>query len=252
MTKQKKVKETNRPWINNYVESVGIIAMLMSWKGLDVLEIGCGTGDLASMLDYAGAKVTAIDRSKTAIKTAKEKFPRLADQFYCCDVAGANRYDVIVMQGVLEHIEKPWEFLEKIIKENLKADKISYVITSSPAFCNPRGYVWMTLQLLFDAKMSLADKHFFSPFDFAEFGRKNEYQIELTSLQEELGAGPEMIEDLKERLPKVLTDDVHPVALEKIDALIDWLEKTLNYFKPNQFSGANIVYRIPVPPKKVN
>ena len=34
----------------------------------------------------------------------------------------------------------------------LKKDGI--LLTSSPSFLNPRGYVWMTLQLLFDVPMS--------------------------------------------------------------------------------------------------
>ena len=68
------------------------------------------------------------------------------------------------MQGVLEHLDKPFKTLRSIIIANLK--KNGQFITSSPSFLNPRGYVWMTLQLLFDVPMSLTDIHFLCPFDF--------------------------------------------------------------------------------------
>ncbi|MCX6803250.1 MAG: class I SAM-dependent methyltransferase [Candidatus Diapherotrites archaeon] len=41
------------------------------WKGKSVLELGCGTGELASALALCGAKVIAIDFSSSSIKHAK-------------------------------------------------------------------------------------------------------------------------------------------------------------------------------------
>ena len=49
-----------------------IIDQQPSWKDLDVLDFGCGEGDLAAMLSFAGAKsVHAIDYSSEAIQISK-------------------------------------------------------------------------------------------------------------------------------------------------------------------------------------
>jgi len=41
------------------------------WKGKTVLELGCGTGELACALALSGAKITAIDFSLSSIKKAR-------------------------------------------------------------------------------------------------------------------------------------------------------------------------------------
>lgn len=41
------------------------------WKGKKILELGCGTGELANALALCGANVTAIDFSSASIKKAK-------------------------------------------------------------------------------------------------------------------------------------------------------------------------------------
>ncbi|MEI7961771.1 MAG: class I SAM-dependent methyltransferase [archaeon] len=47
------------------------------WKGKTVLELGCGTGELANALALCGASVTAIDFSSSSIKKAKELSKKL-------------------------------------------------------------------------------------------------------------------------------------------------------------------------------
>ena len=68
---------------NLYEESTSIINMLDSWNGLEVLEIGCGEGNLASMISYSGAKsIDAIDYSDIAIDNAKKKIYIKKCKFY--------------------------------------------------------------------------------------------------------------------------------------------------------------------------
>ncbi len=42
------------------------------WKGKEVLELGCGTGEMSVGIALCGANVTAIDFSNSSIKKAKE------------------------------------------------------------------------------------------------------------------------------------------------------------------------------------
>ena len=64
---------------------------------------------------------------------------------------------------VTDHVSKLLFCPTKKAVNNLK--KEGMIISASPSFMNPRGYVWMTLQLLLNVPMSLSDVHFFSPTD---------------------------------------------------------------------------------------
>ncbi len=89
--------------------------------GLDgkrVLDVGCGGGLLSEEFARRGAVVTGIDLSSTTIEVAKDHATRealdidyrvatvveLKDEF-------PEAFDCIVCSEVLEHIEKPEEFL---------------------------------------------------------------------------------------------------------------------------------------------
>ena len=113
-----------------------IIDQQPSWKDLDVLDFGCGEGDLATMLSFAGAKsVHAIDYSssnpnfKKRINLPNVKFELLDGKNI------TKKYNAIVMAGVLEHIDNPFKLLSKLVRKNLK--KEGFIITASPSFMNP-------------------------------------------------------------------------------------------------------------------
>ncbi|MBA7568210.1 Ubiquinone biosynthesis O-methyltransferase, mitochondrial [subsurface metagenome] len=125
---------------NSFSESQLIIDLMDSWYGLDVLEIGCGEGRLAAMLSFAGAKkVDAVDYSSEAINVAKKRINLENVTFICADYKTVDKcYDVIVLQGTLEHFDNSFETLKNIIEKNLKDS--GKVILNVPSFLNPRGY----------------------------------------------------------------------------------------------------------------
>ena len=227
---------------NVFKESHSIVGMIEDWSGKEVLDLGCGTGNLAFMVSQAGAqKVTGIDYSKEAIKIANEKFNVNNLEFKNCDYKVVKeKFDVILLQGVLEHFDSPFKELKYIIDDNLKKDGI--IITSSPSFLNPRGYVWMTLQLLFDVPMSLTDLHFLCPFDFEEFCYDNNLELEMKSIFQDWGSGRTMIRDFDKRLRNALRDK--GMDNSKVDDLLVWLNKSMKYFSRNNYSGAMVVYKI--------
>ena len=141
----------------------GILDSLEDWSNLEVLDLGCGEGDLSSMVAFAGAKsVHSIDNSEEALKIASERIKLDKISFELVDGKDVKgKFDVIVMAGVLEHMDSPYDLLQQLIDKNLK--KGGLIISACPSFMNPRGYVWMTLQMLLDVPMSLSDLHFFSP-----------------------------------------------------------------------------------------
>lgn len=214
-----------------------------SWDGLDVLEIGCGEGRLAAMLSFAGAKkVDAVDYSSEAINIAKKRINLENVTFICANYKAVDKcYDVIVLQGVLEHFDNSFEALKNIIEKNLK--DTGKVILTVPSFLNPRGYVWMTLQLLFDVPMSLTDINFMCPFDFEDFCKDYGYTLEkIKSTDQDWGSGELAVIDMSKRLPNALRDA--GMDYSKVDRLLKWLQKAMKYHRTDGFSGAIVGYKI--------
>ncbi len=226
---------------SSFPESLLLHRLGGDWSGLDVLELGCGEGRLAALLGFSGANVLAADYSEKVIEIAKSRICLPNVHFECADAKGVDgKYDRLVMQGVLEHMDDPFGKLRELKERYLKPG--GTILTSSPSFLNPRGYVWMTLQLLFDVPMSLSDLHFLCPFDFEEFAEQEGMRLRYDSTNHNWAAGDLTIVDFKKRLTNALRDANMDNA--NVDRLLAWLEKAIRYYKPEDFSGATVAYRM--------
>ena len=87
------------------------IASLCDWKDKKVLDIGCGEGRLPCMIASAEAsQVVGVDYSEEAIRNAADRFNLPNLQFAADDYrAIEGEFDVVTMQGVIEHLDKPWD-----------------------------------------------------------------------------------------------------------------------------------------------
>ena len=224
---------------SGFEESLMLISMIDTWQGLNVLEIGCGEGHLCSILSYAGANVTGIDYSENQIDRARNRYPATnyeAPVFMVADFKkDTQKYNVVVMQGVLEHFDCPWDDLSWIM-DNLLEPSGSCLL-SVPNWVNPRGFIYHTLRLLFNAKMSLTDLHYFLPDDF-EVWNDNRYHIEMKSCDYSWAAGPEMIADLKDRIPKAVNPTLW--APSELNSFLDYAERQARYTELGPLSGANL------------
>ena len=231
-------------WHSGYEESMGIARMVKHWAGKTVLEIGCGPGHLASILSYAGANVTAIDYSAGQIERAKNNYGTDRVNFKERDyrTIKKTRYQIIVLQGVLEHFDKPEVELKWIVDNLLKIEAGSQVILSVPHWWNPRGFILQALRLILDAKISLTDLHYFLPGDLKMMSQIVKMDlVDYAVVDESWGAGREAIADLVERIPKALPD----VDPEKVQRLSDWLKRAL-LDKTVAFEGlgATAIYKL--------
>ena len=100
------------PYVHSDPERFLAIANLC---GVNVLDIGCGTGDLA---DFYKGNYTGLDISSTAIENAK-KIRRSDADFLVADVLDPKQdfgmtFDTIIMAEFLEHIEDDTIVFEKI------------------------------------------------------------------------------------------------------------------------------------------
>ena len=220
-----------------------LLKSISNWNKLVVLDFGCGEGDLSNMIAKKKAKlVHAVDYSSKAINLAKKRFGRKKNiRFELADATKVkNKYDVIVMSGVLEHIDAPFNLLKKMIKSNL--NKNGVIVFLSPSFMNPRGYVWMTLQILLNVPMSLTDIHFFSPSDFIKFSKKNNFSLDFTTIAHDWGGGKKTIKDFKKRLVNALKDA--GLNNKNVKPFLVWMEDAIKYFYHTNDSGALMVCKI--------
>lgn len=86
---------------------------------ISILDIGCGSGNIARPLANLGYLVTAIDKSTQAIAELKEKDPEqkitpIIQLFENYNTG--QQFDVIIMSEVLEHTEEPGSVLAKVQK----------------------------------------------------------------------------------------------------------------------------------------
>ncbi len=102
-------------------------------NGLKILDVGSGGGLVTESLCRLGANVTGIDFVHSNIQIAKKhaKLNKLKINYICADIETINinnKYDVIIMFEVLEHIDDWKKFLNKI-KINLKKNGIIILST---------------------------------------------------------------------------------------------------------------------------
>lgn len=86
------------------------------WKGLRVLEIGCGIGTDATNFARNGAIYTGVDLSSESIKLAKQRFEvfGLTGTFIECNAeeldkvfTNGEKFDLIYSFGVIHHAPRP-------------------------------------------------------------------------------------------------------------------------------------------------
>ncbi|WP_426448997.1 class I SAM-dependent methyltransferase [Paenibacillus sp. S-38] len=96
-----------------YVSRLGqsLIGLLQPAEGERILDIGCGTGDLAWEIARSGAHVTGIDSSEAMVAQAAAKYPSLS---FRVDDAQTFRlqpeeapYDAIFSNAALHWIRRP-------------------------------------------------------------------------------------------------------------------------------------------------
>lgn len=85
------------------------------FAGKEVLEVGCGHGDLGAMLRALGAEVTCSDARAEHVQVLRERYPGLNSRVDDLDSATwvqdvldarqARGFDVVVHFGVLYHLE---------------------------------------------------------------------------------------------------------------------------------------------------
>jgi len=101
--------ETLRTFSLTHNYNIWIIELFEKYIGKQILEVGCGTGNLSFYLRHFG-NLSCIDISTLYLDHMKIDYPKL--KFFQFDIADENvrvlkdeKFDTIVCVNVLEHIE---------------------------------------------------------------------------------------------------------------------------------------------------
>lgn len=105
--------DNNHAFVSNY--GTDLISLLNPKQGERVLDVGCGTGDLANMLHDLHIDVVGIDYSENMIEQAKQKYPHIP--FYVADATALtyeNEFDCVFSNATLHWIKNPEKAIESI------------------------------------------------------------------------------------------------------------------------------------------
>ncbi|WP_306549232.1 bifunctional 2-polyprenyl-6-hydroxyphenol methylase/3-demethylubiquinol 3-O-methyltransferase UbiG [Desulfobulbus sp.] len=92
-----------------------------------ILDIGCGSGALAGMIDPA--LYVGIDIDETSLNRAKFDFPRhLFDSF---PPVVTENFDTVVSLAVIEHVPDPTIFLTSL-SQYLNNDRTARIVVTTP------------------------------------------------------------------------------------------------------------------------
>jgi SAM-dependent methyltransferase len=94
--------------------------------GERVLDVGCGKGELAhDLVVRGGTHVTGIDLSPVSLAFARERFPSDRLELVQADArtwSAHDRFDVVVLSNVLEHIDDRVGLLRRL-REQARPDR---------------------------------------------------------------------------------------------------------------------------------
>lgn len=84
-------------------------------KSSTILELGCGTGDLAEQLAEIGGRTVGIDFSENMVQIASERFPHI--EFKVADAESVpfqnDEFDVVVCNYTAHHFARPQKVFEE-------------------------------------------------------------------------------------------------------------------------------------------
>ena len=204
-------------------------------QGAHVLDIGCGGGRLPLMLARFAEHVDAFDYTPAAIEMATLLQDLTATDnvhFFVStldDVLATPpraTYDVVSLQGVLEHLPDPLAILQEVAR---LLTPTGLLIVSCPNFLNFRGDAYMTLLTLFNLPMSLTDAWQIDPAHIEEWSEASGLRCEKTvGVMYSFGWLERAARDLADRTPKVLRDKPVSVTCHH-DQFNAWLDRRVAF-----------------------
>jgi len=102
--------DSKHSFVSMYGES--LIELLAPNEGETILDLGCGTGDLAKELADYGSEITGVDKSKKMIEQARAKFPTITFMVQdATELEFESEFDAVFSNAALHWIKQPVQAL---------------------------------------------------------------------------------------------------------------------------------------------
>jgi trans-aconitate methyltransferase len=93
----------------------GVVELLHPQKGEEILDLGCGTGDLTYEISKSGAIVTGSDFSREMIEKACEKYPHIPFKVENGETFRTNKkYDAVFSNAALHWMKQADKVVESV------------------------------------------------------------------------------------------------------------------------------------------
>ena len=152
------------------------------FKGINILDIGCGGGLLCEPMSRLGANVVGIDASKNNIQTAKihAKKNNLKINYICSSpevLKTREKFDVILNMEIVEHVNDVNFFIKKS-SELLKKNGLMFVATLNKTL---KSYMFAIIGAEYILRWLPIGTHdwekFVKPEDLIKISKKNNLEI---------------------------------------------------------------------------
>jgi len=217
-------------------------------KTTKILEIGSGLGYLTYSLIKANYNIIGLDISLTAVEKAKENF---GDYYVCADLFeyakfNSETFDIVIMTEVIEHVDKPLDFVKAIMKLLKKSgqaiittpNKSLFPIDIIWGYENPPVHCWWLSE---ESMIKIANKldiqiNF---IDFTKYHQKRFGAISITALR--AGVSNPSILNSNGTLIKPLVDN-HKTKLHmrNLISMIPYSKLILR--KIRKYTSSNVIY----------
>ncbi len=131
---------------NNVMDNFNLSSDIKPFRGISVLDIGCGGGLLSEPMARLGANVVGIDASKKNIDVAKHHLNKsnLEIEYYNSSPENFNskrNFDVILNMEIVEHVDDVQKFINESSKF-LNKNGIMFIATLNQTL---KSYVFAIL-----------------------------------------------------------------------------------------------------------
>ncbi|MEH7352134.1 methyltransferase domain-containing protein [Neobacillus drentensis] len=101
-----------------------LVRLLAPQKGEKILDLGCGTGDLADKLNQLGINVVGIDQSENMVKQAQQKYPGIIFKVEdAVSLKDQNEFDAVFSNATLHWVKSPKQALQGIYDALIKGGR---------------------------------------------------------------------------------------------------------------------------------
>lgn len=103
--------------VNRFVDEPALFRLLGDVSGKQILEVGCGLGELCKALHANGAAIRGIDMSSNMINEAKKRNPTLSEQFEVSAIESyrsTQSFDIIISAMALHFVPDVNALFQKV------------------------------------------------------------------------------------------------------------------------------------------